>query len=39
VTLFRKDPSRWESIRTAARNARFTWSASAKKYLELIDPS
>jgi starch synthase len=37
VRMLLEDNTRWEAVRNAARNARFTWEASARQYLRLMD--
>jgi starch synthase len=36
VRMLLEDDTRWEAVRNAALNARFTWETSARKYVELM---
>lgn len=36
ITLHSTDPVAWRAVQTAAKSRRFTWSASAEQYRELL---
>ena len=36
ITMHTKDKTAWRAIQTAAKSRRFTWSASAEQYRELL---
>jgi starch synthase len=36
IKLFIRDKQRWEKIRSAALNARYTWESSALKYIDFL---